>query len=303
MQHAVSAAVACSVVARRSYDWRCAGHTLTLGARTRIMGILNVTPDSFSDGGRYVAYKAAVAHGRRLAEEGADIVDVGGESTRPGAEVVDAEEETARVLPVIEALVGAVEVPISIDTYKASVAEAALRAGASIVNDVSGFRFDARMPEVVARYGAGVVLMHSRGTPGALHGLSPVPDITAEVEAGFRRSLVVAETAGIDLDCVVLDPGLGFGKTVEDNLLLLGVLPRLAALGRPLLVGPSRKSFIGAVTDKPHPADRLLGTAAAVTAALMGGAHIVRVHDVAAMRECAAVVDAVHGVVAERRSA
>ncbi|MCS7080440.1 MAG: dihydropteroate synthase [Chloracidobacterium sp.] len=297
-----AAIAACSLAARQSFVWKCAGHTLALGTATRVMGILNVTPDSFSDGGRYTTIEAAVAHGRRLVEEGADIVDVGGESTRPGAQTVEASEEMARVLPVIEALAGTVSVPISIDTYKASVAEAALKAGAAIVNDISGFRFDARMPEVVARYGAGVVLMHSRGRPGALHGLSPTADILAEVEASFHRSLFVARTAGIDPDCVVLDPGLGFGKTVEDNLLLLGVLPRLAALGRPLLVGPSRKSFIGMVTGKPNPADRLLGTAASVTVAIVGGAHIVRVHDVAAMRECIAMADAVRRAVLERFS-
>ncbi len=294
---------ACSIAVRRSFDWRCAEYTVALGARTCIMGVLNVTPDSFSDGGRYFALEDAVAQGRRLVAEGAAIIDVGGESTRPGATVVDAAEEAARVLPVIKALATTVGVPISVDTYKASVAEAALRAGASIVNDISGFRFDPRMPEVIARYGAGVVLMHSRGTPGALHGLSPTPDIPAEVEASLRRSLVIAETAGIAPDHVVLDPGLGFGKTVADNLLLLGLLPRLAALGRPLLVGPSRKSFIGAVTAKPNPSDRLLGTAASVSVALAGGAHIIRVHDVAAMRECAALVDAIRQAAAAYSSA
>ncbi|OYT71000.1 MAG: dihydropteroate synthase [Chloracidobacterium sp. CP2_5A] len=282
-----------SILERRSFDWICAGRSLSLGDVTRVMGILNVTPDSFADGGRHNVLEAAVAHGQRLVEEGADIVDVGGESTRPGAQALGEAEELARVIPVIEALAKTVDVPISIDTYKASVAEAALRAGASIVNDISGFRFDARMPEAVARYGAGVVVMHSRGAPGALHGLSPTLDILADVEASFRRSLVVAQAAGINPDCIVFDPGLGFGKTLEDNLALLGLLPRLATLGRPLLVGPSRKSFIGAVTGKPSPADRLLGTAASVTLAVAGGAHLVRVHDVAAMRECAAVADAV----------
>lgn len=282
-----------SIASRPSFDWKCAGRSLALGEATRVMGILNVTPDSFADGGRHVAFEAAVAHGRRLVAEGADIVDVGGESTRPGAQALGAAEELARVLPVIAALAKTVGVPISIDTYKASVAEAALAAGASIVNDISGFRFDARMPEVVARHGAGVVIMHSRGAPGALHGLSPTLDILAEVEASFRRSLVVAQAAGIDPERIVFDPGLGFGKTLEDNLALLGHLPRLAGLGRPLLVGPSRKSFLGAVTGKPSPADRLLSTAASVALAIAGGAHIVRVHDVAAMRECAAVADAV----------
>ncbi len=282
-----------AVVARQPYTWQLRRGSLTLGDRTRLMGILNVTPDSFSDGGRYTTVEAAVAQAQRLVAEGADILDIGGESTRPGAQTVDEAGEMARVIPVIEAVAQAVDVPLSIDTYKASVAEAALAAGAVIVNDISGFRFDARMPEVIARHGAGVVVMHSRGTPGALHGLSPVLDILADVTASFERSLEVARTAGIGLDGIVFDPGLGFGKTPEDNLWLLASLPRLAALGRPLLVGTSRKSFIGKVTGKADPSDRLLGTAASVALAIAGGAHIVRVHDVAAMRECAALVDAV----------
>lgn len=285
-----------AIVARQSYEWRFRHGSLMLGDKTRLMGIINVTPDSFSDGGRYATVEAAVAHAQQLVAEGADILDIGGESTRPGAQTVDEAEELARVIPVVEAVARVVDVPLSIDTYKASVAEAALAAGAVIVNDISGFRFDARMPEVIARHSAGVVVMHSRGTPGALHGLSPVPDILAEVMASFERSLVVAGAAGIAPDSVVLDPGLGFGKTVEDNLWLLGTLPRLAALGRPLLVGPSRKSFIGKVTGKTDPADRLLGTAASVALAVAGGAHIVRVHDVAAMRDCVALVDAVRGI-------
>ncbi len=286
-----------AVVARQPYTWQLRRSVLTLGDRTRLMGVLNVTPDSFSDGGRYTTVEAAVAQAQRLVAEGADILDIGGESTRPGAQTVDEAEEVARVIPVIEAVAQAVDVPLSIDTYKASVAEAALAAGAVVVNDISGFRFDARMPEVIAQHGAGVVVMHSRGTPGALHGLSPVLDILADVTASFERSLEVARTAGIGLDSIVFDPGLGFGKTLEDNLLLLGSLPRLAALGRPLLVGPSRKSFIGRVTGKADPSDRLLGTAASVALAIAGGAHIVRVHDVAAMRECAALVDAVRNTV------
>ncbi len=286
-----------AVMARQPYTWQLRRGVLTLGDKTRLMGILNVTPDSFSDGGRYTTVEAAVAQARKLVAEGADILDIGGESTRPGAQTVDEAEEMARVIPVIEAVARTVDVPLSIDTYKACVAEAALAAGAVMVNDISGFRFDARMPEVIAQHGAGVVVMHSRGTPGALHGLSPVLDILADVTASFERSLEVARTAGIGLDSIVFDPGLGFGKTLEDNLLLLGVLPRLAALGRPLLVGPSRKSFIGRVTGKADPSDRLLGTAASVALAIAGGAHIVRVHDVAAMRECAALVDAVRNTV------
>jgi dihydropteroate synthase len=282
-----------TVVARRAYTWRLRQGVLTLGDKTRLMGVINVTPDSFSDGGRYTTVEAAVARAQQLVAEGADILDIGGESTRPGAQVVDEAEEMARVIPVLEAIAQTVNVPLSIDTYKASVAEAALAAGAVIVNDISGLRFDVRMPEVVARHGAGVVVMHSRGTPGKLHGLPPVPDILAEVTTGLTRSLEVARTAGIEPDCIVLDPGLGFGKTPEDNLLLLGALPHLATLGRPLLVGPSRKSFIGRVTGKADPSDRLIGTAASVSLAIAGGAHIVRVHDVAAMRECAALVDAV----------
>ncbi|MFQ3582127.1 MAG: dihydropteroate synthase [Chloracidobacterium sp.] len=281
------------VTDRQPFNWRLRDGELALGTTTRLMGILNVTPDSFSDGGHYASHEAAVNHAREMVELGADIIDVGGESTRPGAQPIDEKDEMARVLPVIEALAGTIAVPLSIDTYKASVADAALKAGASIVNDISGFRFDARMPEVIARHSAGVVIMHSRGRPGELHGLSPVLDIFADVEASFRRSLVVAQTAGINPNCIVFDPGLGFGKTLDDNLFLLGGLPRLSRLGRPLLVGPSRKSFIGVVTQRPEPSTRLLGSAVSVALAAAGGAHIVRVHDVAAMRESLALVDAI----------
>jgi dihydropteroate synthase len=280
---------------RPRFLWKLPARTLELGSRTLIMGVVNVTPDSFSDGGVFYETSDAADLARALKAEGSDIVDIGGESTRPGATaVVSAEEERRRILPVLKRLAsGGLSIPISVDTYKSEVAQAALDHGAQIVNDISGLRFEPELARVAARAGAGLVLMHSRGTPGALHGLPPVPDIVVEILDGLRRSVAVALDAGVAPERIVVDPGIGFGKTVADNVKVLANLEKFAELGFPLLVGPSRKSFLGALTGQSVPAARMFGTAASVVAAIDRGAHVVRVHDVAQMRECALVADAI----------
>src|SRR5688572_10674637 len=265
---------------------------MPIGERTLIMGILNVTPDSFSDGGLFTSVDDAVAHAERLVSEGADIIDVGGESTRPGGEPVSAEEEISRVVPVIEGLVRRVSVPLSVDTTKSEVARAALDAGASIVNDISTLRFDFYVADVAARVGAGLVLMHSRGTPATLHRLPPVADIMDEVTSSLRASIAMAERRGVKRESIVIDPGIGFGKSQEQNLELIAKLDQLieAFPDLPMLVGTSRKSFIGRILSDPDgtPASadqRLHGTLASTTAAVLHGAHMVRVHDVKATVE------------------
>jgi len=272
--------------------WRCGGRRIEWGRRTLIMGILNITPDSFSDGGRYFSTTAALAGARLLIDEGADILDVGGESTRPGSAPVSAAEEMERVLPVIAALRQNFDCPLSVDTWKADVAEAALAAGADIINDISGLSFDPRMAGVIARSGAGVVIMHIRGTPRDMQKDPHYEDVTGEVGEWLARQVELALAAGVRREQIVIDPGLGFGKRLEDNFTLLRELGRLGELRLPILAGPSRKSFIGRVLDLP-PDDRVEGTAAAVTAAILNGARIVRVHDVRAIRRAALIADAI----------
>jgi len=257
--------------------------------RTLIMGILNVTPDSFSDGGQFLTVDDAVAHAEQMISEGADIIDVGGESTRPGGEPVSVEEEIERVVPVIEVLVRRFEVPISVDTTKSEVARAALAAGAAIVNDVSALRFDFYVADAVARAGAGLVLMHSRGTPATMHRLPPVADIMEEVVSSLRASIHMAERRGVKRESIAIDPGIGFGKSQEQNLELIARLDELIAAfpDYPLLIGTSRKSFIGKIlagdAGTPVPSSgRLYGSLATITAAVLKGANIVRVHDVKA---------------------
>jgi len=275
-----------------SYLWRCRGRRIELGRRTLIMGILNITPDSFSDGGRYFSGAAALAGARELVAAGADILDVGGESTRPGSVPVSVEEEMERILPVLTTLRRNLDIPLSVDTYKAAVAEAALAAGADIINDISGLTFDAGMAALVARSGAGLVLMHIQGTPRDMQ-LNPwYEDVIAEVSRFLKHQLAMAEAAGVGRDQIVLDPGIGFGKRLEDNLILLRDLGCFESLGLPLLVGPSRKSFIGRILDLPV-SERVEGTAAAVTAAILNGARLVRVHDVRPMARVVRVADAI----------
>ena len=257
------------------------------------MGVLNVTPDSFSDGGIYPSPDAAVAAARRLVSDGADIIDVGGESTRPGAADVNASEEMSRVLPVIEALVQACDIAVSVDTSKAAVADAALSAGAHMVNDVTGLA-DPAMMEVVARHGAAVTIMHMQGAPRTMQDDPQYSDVVQEIGAYLAERAETAAAAGIDRRAIVVDPGIGFGKTaLGHNLEILRRLDELAALGFPLLVGTSRKSFLGALLDGAPPDDRREGTAATVATSIVGGANAVRVHDVREMSRVARVADAV----------
>jgi dihydropteroate synthase len=270
--------------------WELSRRVLSLD-RPLVMGILNITPDSFSDGNRFFSLDAAVARALEMEREGADIIDIGGESTRPNAPAVSLAEELDRVVPVIEALAGKISVPISIDTYKAGVARAACAAGAEIVNDVSGLFFDPAMAQAVAAADAGLVVMHTRGTPDRMQANTRYRDLVAEVKGYLAQSLALAEAAGIPACRIAVDPGLGFGKSVEGNLELVRRLGELRSLGRPILVGPSRKSFIGAVTGKGD-GERLFGTAAVVAVSIVNGASIVRVHDVAAMRDVAVMARA-----------
>ena len=275
---------------RKRFPLSLRGRVETLGARTWVMGILNVTPDSFSDGGRFHERDSALAEGLRLFEAGADIVDVGGESTRPRAGSVPAEEERARVVPVIEDLRKRGAGPLSVDTTKAEVARAALDAGADMVNDVSGFRFDPGLKKLVAERGIPAVAMHLRGEFGSMHDSPRYDDVMGEVVGELRGVLDEAREAGVRE--VIVDPGIGFAKDFRHSLEVIRRLPELEALGRPVLAGPSRKSFIGKVLDLGV-SDRLMGTAAAVAACVLGGAHIVRVHDVPEMRQVVSLCDAV----------
>ena len=289
------------MIRRKRFALHLPSRKLLLGERTLIMGVLNITPDSFSDGGDYLDSSAAVARGFQLQNDGADVLDVGGESTRPGAAPVSTEEELRRILPVIQALRGKLRIPMSVDTRNASVAEAALAAGAEIINDVSGLRNDPRLGQVVRRAHAAVILMHMRGTPQTMQRGPFARDIIRDVASGLRQALARAKRAGIPRGKLLLDPGIGFGKSHEQNFEILARLPEFARLGCPLVIGTSRKAFLGKALAKPGeaaapPGERLLGTASTVTAAILGGAHIVRVHDVAEMARVARVADAVvHG--------
>jgi dihydropteroate synthase len=285
---------------RRLYRIPLRGACVVLGERTLVMGILNVTPDSFA-GGTPQDAEAALAQGLRLFEEGADWVDVGGESTRPGAVPVAEAEELRRVVPVVEALRRRGAGPISVDTTKATVAAAALDAGADIVNDVSGFGYDPAMAALVARRGVPAVLMHLRGGPAERHRSPAYRDVLGEVKDELASALERAAAAGVPREHLLVDPGIGFSKDAGHSLETLRRLPELASLDRPLLVGPSRKSFIGRVLDRPVE-ERLLGTAGAVAACVMLGAHVVRVHDVREMVEVVRVCDAIRGD-APRRAA
>ena len=262
-------------------------------SRPRIMGILNVTPDSFSDGGCYLATQAALAHALSMQQQGADIIDIGGESTRPGAKPVTAQEEIDRVLPVIERLATEIDLPLSIDTSKSTVAKAAVAAGAAFVNDISGLSFDPMMGRVVAESGAGLFLMHTSDRPERMQQKTSYQDVVAEVVASLRRSLEQAVSWGIDVGKLAVDPGIGFGKDLSGNLELLRRLDAVAELGRPVLLGTSRKSFIGKVLAQPDPEQRLAGTLATVALAVARGGRLFRVHDVAPARDAARMAFAV----------
>jgi dihydropteroate synthase len=268
------------------------GRTLTLGERTLVMGILNVTPDSFSDGGLFRDAQDAVEAGARMVEDGADLLDVGGESTRPGAEALGEAEELRRILPVIEGLAARVTVPISVDTYKAKIADAALSAGATIVNDISGFRYDPDLAAVSAKRRAAVVLMHTRGRSSDMYAQANYHDVVDEVLDELRESMAFATGHGVARDAIIVDPGLGFAKQAVHTYEVLARLPELGELGRPLLVGPSRKAFLARPfgRDLP-PSQREWPTSAAVAAAVLAGAHIVRVHAVREMVQVTRVAD------------
>ena len=275
--------------------------TIEIGDRPLLMGVVNVTPDSFFDGGRYATTDAAVAQALRLMEEGADLLDIGAESTRPGSESVDAREEIHRLIPVVTAVAKAVGIPISVDTMKSTVARAALEAGAVIVNDVSALRNDPVMAEVIAATGAGVVLMHMQGTPKTMQ-VDPVyGDVVGEIADFFRERLKFCSGQGIGQSQIVLDPGIGFGKLLLHNLTLLGQLESFSTYDRPILVGVSMKAFIGQILDRPVDG-RSWGTAAAVAVAVRHGAGILRVHDVATMKEVVTMAAAItrHSGVPER---
>jgi dihydropteroate synthase len=275
--------------------WRIARGALPWGGRTLVMGVLNVTPDSFSDGGRFFDAGRALARAEEMAAEGADIIDVGGESTRPGGAPVAVDEELRRVVPVVESVAARLAVPVSVDTTRSLVARAALEAGAAIVNDISGLRFEPELADEVARAGAGLVLMHSRGEQSTLHALAPVEDLWRELKTSLDESIAEAALRGVEHESIALDPGVGFGKSQEQNLRLVARLDRFAALFSefPVLVGTSRKSFIGRLLGGAPAAQRLHGTMATVTASILGGAHVVRVHDVRAAVETARVADAI----------
>jgi len=283
---------------RRKFKLRLPSRTLLLGERTLVMGVLNVTPDSFSDGGIFLNADAAVARALEMERAGADILDIGGESTRPGSKGVSAKEELQRILPVLEKLRGKIQIPISVDTSKSEVAEAAAAAGAEILNDVTALRNDPRIAEVASRRKLPLILMHMRGEPRTMQKGPFAKDVIRDVLRGLRRAIAFARRAGLAKSQIIIDPGIGFGKNYAQNLELLRRLPELSELGYPLLVGTSRKSFIAHILrtqsqQASEADDRIWGTAATVAASVLQGAHIVRVHDVAEMVQVARVADAI----------
>jgi dihydropteroate synthase len=285
------------MISRKKFRVKLPSRTLVLGERTLVMGVLNVTPDSFSDGGKYTQQELAIEHALAMEQTGADILDIGGSSTRPGSEEIPASQELDRILPVLEGLRGRLKIPVSVDTRRSTVAELALRAGAEIINDVSGLNKDARIAEVAAKYGVPLILMHMRGEPATMQRGPFARDVIKDVARSLRESVAKARKAGVAKSQIILDPGIGFGKSHSQNYELLHKLPQLAMLGHPLLVGTSRKGFLGTTlasdgTPAP-PEERIWGTAATVTASILGGAHIVRVHEVAEMAQVARVADCV----------
>ena len=280
---------------RKLFRLKLRSGTLRLGERTLVMGVLNVTPDSFSDGGNFFDPKLAAKQALALQHDGADIIDIGAESTRPGSHGISAAEELLRLLPVLEALRGKLKIPISVDTQRSAVAEIALGVGAQIVNDVSGLRSDPALAKVAAKYNAPLILMHMRGDPRSMQKGPFARDVVKDVVGGLRKSIAIARKAGVAASQIVIDPGIGFGKSFAQNYELLARLPELGKLGFPILVGTSRKGFLGATlarNGKPAPSNqRLWGTAATVAASILNGAHIVRVHDVAEMAQVAHVTD------------
>jgi dihydropteroate synthase len=279
-------------LSRAYYTIRCRKRTFTLGKRTLLMGVLNVTPNSFSDGGLFFDKKTAIAHGLKMVEEGADFIDIGGESTRPGSKPLGLDEELRRVIPVIESLAKEVDAPISIDTYKSAVAKKAIEAGAQIINDISGLNLDPSLSQVAAKEDVPLVLMHIRGNPETMQKKIHYDSLFSEIIQYLRNSIQRAESAGVDPEQIIIDPGIGFGKTVEDNLLILKNLQEFKILGKPLLLGTSRKSFIGKILNADV-TGRLEGTLSSIVVGALNGAHIIRCHDVLQAKRAIAITDAV----------
>ncbi|MDA2934937.1 dihydropteroate synthase [Acidobacteria bacterium AH-259-D05] len=277
---------------RRAYILRARDKKLELGRRTRVMGVVNITPDSFFDGGRFLERSQAIERCLELAEKGADILDLGGESSRPGAQPVSSEEELNRILPVLQEVRKKVSILISVDTYKAAVAQEAFKEGADLVNDISAFRFDSQLPQVIRKWDAAVVLMHMRGTPESMQEIPASEDILGEIQMDLQAAVSKAAEIGISKERIVIDPGIGFGKTVEDNCRILNQLSFLKAFDLPLLVGTSRKKFLGKILNLP-PQERIWGSAASIAISIMQGAHIVRLHDVKEMNQVAQITDAI----------
>src|SRR3984893_6035460 len=287
------------MIPRRKFRLKLRSRALILGERTLLMGVLNVTPDSFSDGGKLLDPRQAGDHALERERPGGDLSDLGGESTPPGSSGTSAETELARIVPVLEGLRGLLKIPISVDTRKAEVAEAAIVVGAEIINDVSGLKNDPRIAQVAARHGVPLILMHMRGEPRTMQKAPFAREVMKDVTSGLRASIAIARKAGVRKSQIVIDPGIGFGKSFEQNYELLRRLPEIAKLGYPLLVGTSRKGFLGATLVKDGrpapPLERMWATAATVTASILSGAHIVRVHDVAEMALVARASDNVLG--------
>ncbi len=279
-------------ISKTHYTLRCRKRTFTLGKRTLLMGVLNVTPDSFSDGGLFFDKEKAIAHGLRMVEEGADMIDIGGESTRPGSKPLSLEEELHRVIPVIERLAKEVDVPISIDTYKSTVAQEAVEAGAQIINDISGLHFDQDLAKVAAKEDTPLILMHIRGNPETMQRDVHYHSLLSEILQYLRDSIRAAESSGLDPRQIVIDPGIGFGKTLADNLLIIKNLSEFRILGKPILLGTSRKSFIGKILNA-EAGDRLEGTLSSIAIGALNGAHIIRCHDVIQAKKAIAVADAI----------
>jgi dihydropteroate synthase len=279
-------------ISRTHYSIRCRKRTFALGKQTLLMGALNVTPDSFSDGGLFFDKDKAISHGLRMAEEGADIIDIGGESTRPGSKPIEIEEELRRVIPVIESLAKEVDVPISIDTYKCAVAQRAIEAGAQIINDISGLHFDPDLAQVAAKQDVPLVLMHIRGTPETMQKNVHYDSLFSEILQYLKDSIKRAESAGLDPNQIIIDPGIGFGKTLGDNLAIIKNLSEFRILGKPILLGTSRKTFIGKILNAGV-TDRLEGTLSSIAIGVLNGAHMIRSHDVSQAKRAIAVADAI----------
>lgn len=277
---------------KKKHELKCGRFLLSLSERTHVMGVLNRTPDSFSDGGEFLAENAALQHIRKMVRDGADIIDIGGESTRPGSESVSLAEELNRTIPIIKKISQEIDIPISIDTSKHEVALEAIRNGASLVNDVTGLKSDPKMAEVISESGVAICVMHMKGTPKDMQDNPTYHDLLSEIVDGLKESIKIALRSGISHDKIIVDPGIGFGKTVEHNLIIINRLTELKVLDKPILIGTSRKSFIGNVLQRDLK-DRLMGTAATCALAIMNGADIIRVHDVKEMVDVARMADAV----------